>query len=225
MDNKIWKPVLPPFRRYKKKIFSEVIKTSGLVYQIGESDQLRKPSNIVPVEDIKSEEFQKKIKYLKKVLLKYRKLTGKGRGVTAVQVGIQQRFSVIYMPARHARQVTGVAGGPQIKGNLMVIINPQITKKSTKLYRYPEICMSANPIIAQVSRSSWIEFEYYDENGKKKYWDKKDTDKDGKMYNRVFQHEIDHMDGIINIDKVDSKELILESDPHFYDNAKFEVVE
>lgn len=45
------------------------------------------------------------------------------------------------------------------------------------------------------------------------------------MLNRVFQHEIDHMNGIINIDKVKSpKELILESDPDFHKNAKFEEV-
>ncbi len=210
MNNSGWKPALPPFRRHKKKVFEEIVRTCGLVYQIGESDLLRKPSSPVTPENINTEEFQEKIKYLKKVLLKYRKLTGKGRGITAIQVGIPQRFSVIYLPKSNEK--------------LMVIINPKIIKKSTKLSLYPEMCMSANPIIAPVVRPAWIEFEYYDQNGEKKYWDKKDTDKDGQMYNRVFQHEIDHMDGIINIDKVNSKELILESAPHFYDKAKFEEV-
>lgn len=40
--------------------------------------------------------------------------------------------------------------------------------------------------------------------------------------NRIFQHEIDHMDGIINIDRTESsKELLLESDPDFYKKAIF----
>ncbi len=42
--------------------------------------------------------------------------------------------------------------------------------------------------------------------------------------NRVFQHEIDHMEGIINIDRCLSKELTLESDPKFYKKTKFEKV-
>ena len=41
------------------------------------------------------------------------------------------------------------------------------------------------------------------------------------MYNRVFQHEIDHLNGIINIDRVESKELIFESDPNYYEKAEF----
>ena len=81
--------------------------------------------------------------------------------------------------------------------------------------------MSANPIIANIVRPSWVEVEYYDEFGKKQYWNRKDSTKEDKIYNRVFQHEIDHMEGIINIDKVPSKELILQSDPSFYKSASF----
>ncbi len=45
-----------------------------------------------------------------------------------------------------------------------------------------------------------------------------------KMYNRVIQHEIDHLPGIINLDRVESKEIIYESDPNFYKRAAFEPV-
>lgn len=71
MKYSIWKPTLPPFRKYKKKIFTEIIDTCGLVYQIGESDMLRKPSISVVLEKIKTVEFQEKIKYLKRCLLRY----------------------------------------------------------------------------------------------------------------------------------------------------------
>ncbi len=76
--------------------------------------------------------------------------------------------------------------------------------------------MSANPIIAKVIRPEFIEFEYYDEKGAKQFWNDKD-----RLLNRVFQHEIDHMEGIINIDLVDSKDLILLSDAEFFKNAEF----
>lgn len=210
MKNTIWEPVFPPFQQHKKTLHQEIIKTGQFIYQIGDAPFLRMPSKQVPIQDITSPEMKKKIGYLKKCMLFYRRVTGKGRGIAAVQLGIPERFSVIYMPEE--------------KQTLQIIINPHIIRSSEKLLRYPEICMSANPLIAPVVRPAWIEFEYYDENGHKKIWNKKDITKKLTMYNRVFQHEIDHMDGIINIDRVSSKELIFESDPAYYTHAKFEEI-
>lgn len=201
---KDWKPTHPPFRKFKQKTFDLAGKVGSFIYQIGESDALRKSSKEVPKTKITSPEYQAKIKYIKKCMLKYRKITGRGRGITAVQVGIPERFSVVYTPE-----------------NLLIIINPKITKKSSEQYLYPEMCMSANPIIAPTIRPSWIEFEYFDEQGKRKKWTTKDNTKLGKILNRVFQHEIDHMEGIINIDRCSSKDLILESDPKYYQTASF----
>lgn len=197
-------PKLPPFRKFKSKVFENAAAVRSFIYQIGESDALRKPSKEVPINKITSAQMQAKIKYLKKCMLKYRKITGMGRGITAVQVGIPERFSVVYTPKK-----------------LLIIINPKITKKSSKKYIYPEMCMSANPIIAPTIRPSWIEFEYFDEQGKRKKWTTKDNTNLNKILNRVFQHEIDHMEGIINIDRCSSKDLILESDPKYYQTASF----
>lgn len=193
----------PPFSAFKNSVFLKAAKTSNFIYQIGEYPELRRSSRLVSITKIPSKEMQDKFKYLKECLMKYRRITGYGRGITAVQIGMLECFSVVYTPEK-----------------LIILVNPKITKKSKKLLKYPEICMSANPIIAPVIRPSWIEFEYYDETGKKQKW----NNHDDKILNRVFQHEIDHMNGIINIDLVDSKELILESDPDFYKNAKFEKV-
>lgn len=217
MKTNIWKPQMPPHRRHKAKVYNQIISTGKFIYQIGDSENLRTPSKEVLIKNLNTEDYQAKIAYLKKCMRKYRKLTGFGRGITGVQIGIPERISVICLPDQ-------LAGMEEAKAGLLIIINPKITKKSTRLFIYPEICMSANPLIAKVTRPSWIEFEYFDEFGKKQYWNTKDQDKKGKIYNRVFEHEIDHMDGIINIDLVASKELIFESDPKFYKKAKFEEV-
>lgn len=84
--------------------------------------------------------------------------------------------------------------------------------------------MSASPIIAPTIRPSWIEFDYYDERGKLNHWRMKASTKYGKMMNRVFEHEIDHMEGIINIDLCNPKDLFLESDPSFYKMATFKKI-
>lgn len=208
--SKFWNPILPPFKNHKKKVYRQIIKTGEFIYQAGESPILRQPSRKVKPEEITSVIFREKLGYLKQCLLKYRKLTGMGKGIAAVQVGIPEKLAVIYMP--------------EAKEGFLVVINPKITKKSQKLYRYPEMCMSLTPVIANVVRPAWIEFEYYDENGKKRYWDRKDNTKKGRSYNRVLQHEIDHLNGILMVDGVIPKEIVLESDPNWKKEAKYEEV-
>lgn len=214
-------PILPPFRRHKKKVCSEIIKTCGFIYQLGESSILREISKEIPVEKIISDEVQKKIKYVKNCLIKFRQITKKGRGISAVQVGILERLIILYVPDQprgDKRQRVEVGS----KNKFLVVINPKITKESEKLYKHPEMCMSLVPIIANVIRPAWIEFEYFDENGKKQFWQRKDDTKKGKSYNRVLQHEIDHLNGVMMIDKIESKDIIFESDPNWHKNAKYE---
>jgi peptide deformylase len=189
--------------KFKRKVFEEAALVSHLTYQIGESPLLRQKSEDVEVFEIKSKRIQNLISKLKSTLKKYRKLTKKGRGVAAVQIGVSLKIAVVFE-----------------ENKLMTIINPRILRKSKRLFKYPEICMSANPIIAKVTRPSYIEFEYLDENGIKLEW----RDQESKILNRVFQHEIDHMEGIINIDLVDSRDLIMLSDSKFFKNAEFEEV-
>ncbi len=201
----MWKLQKPPFRKFKKEKYSEIIKTFSFIYQIGDSQMLREESK--RVEDTHSEDFQRKLAYVKRCLRRYRKLTSMGVGIAAVQVGIPERFAIIHVQ--------------KYEKKTFIIINPKITKQSKEQLLYPEMCMSAHPCIAPVARPAWIEFEYLDETGKKQYWKTKAESEAGKRLNRVFQHEIDHMNGIINIDLVQSKDIIFESDPKFYKTAEF----
>lgn len=205
-----WKPPLPPGRAFKKQSLQDLIETAGFIYQIGESVALRQPSRPVPMSSIASVETQTKIAYLKRCMRKYRTVTGKGRGIAAVQVGIPESFFVIFMPEK--------------KEKLLVLINPKVVKKSKKLLRYPEMCMSANGLIAVVIRPAWIEVEYFTQKGQKAHWNTKDKTMQGKMYNRVLQHEMDHLNGVINIDTVQSKELFFDSEKAFYEKATFQEV-
>lgn len=189
--------------KFKEKVFEEAAIVSHLTYQIGEFSGLREKSLDINISEINSVKIKSVISKLKKTLKEYRRLTGKGRGVAAIQIGIPLRIAVVFE-----------------KDKLITIINPRIVRGSKLLLKYPEICMSANPIIAKVRRPSYIEFEYLDENGNMQFW----KDHEDKLMNRVFQHELDHMEGIINIDLVESKDLILLSDPKFFREAKFEEV-
>lgn len=211
MANKItnWTPVAPPFHKPKQKVFSETIATGEFIYQLGEGE-LRKPSAQVEVGEISSSLFQEKLRFVEKSLVKYREMTGMGRGISAVQVGVSECFAVVYMP--------------ESEDGLFVMINPVITKESAKKLRYPEICMSAHPLIAPVVRPEWVEVAYLDRFARKQIWTMKADTREGQIYNRVLQHEIDHLNGIINIDRVASSDLIYALDPSFYEQATFEEI-
>jgi peptide deformylase len=130
-----------------------------------------------------------------------------GVGIAAVQVGIPERFAIVFAPT--------------IQKKMLVLINPVITKESLEQNQWPEICMSSHPCIAPVIRPAWVEFDYYDAQGKKQQWTMKADTAAGKRLNRIVQHEIDHLNGIINIDRVAAKDIIFESDPDFYTTASF----
>lgn len=207
-----WKPSLPPARKYKKENLKELLRTSQFIYQIGEYDALRKQNRKVPLNDISSPVFQQKLAYLKKCFQKFKKATnGKGRGIAAVQVGIPERFFLLYTPNSQKKY--------------HFFINPKITRRATEQYQYPEACMSCNSLAVRIIRPAWVEVEYYDEHGKKQRWEIKANTQEGKMYNRVLQHELDHLDGIINIDKVQSKELVFETGTRYYEKARFTKVQ
>lgn len=209
-DTKInfWIPSLPPAREYKKENLREIERFSQFIYTVGEYPILRSPSIAVIEQEMTSNEMKQKYAYLKKCMREFRRITkGKGRGIAGVQVGIPERFFLLYQPG--------------IKKPFTIIINPVVTKKSIELLSYPESCMSANSLIADVIRPAWIEFEYFNEWGQKQYWQLKATTKQGKMYNRIVQHEIDHLDGIINIDYVPASSLIFEMGTEYYGKARF----
>jgi peptide deformylase len=213
MNKSNWQPTLPPGREYKRENLTEIRKASEFIYQVGESPILRKKAAKVPVKDITSPVMQAKIHYVRDCLFRYTRLThGKGRGLAAPQVGIHERFFVAY------------SGKKPTASSLSVFINPTIEETAAILYRYNEACMSANSLVAPVVRPAWIRFSYYNEAGEKQVWQQRDTTSHFRMLNRVFEHEIDHLDGVINIDLVPSASLTFESFPGKYKRARFEKV-
>ena len=77
----------------------------------------------------------------------------------------------------------------------LVFINPKIIKQSKKTAFLDEGCFSVRWWYGQVKRSKNITIEAYNKNGEKKVWGA------GGLLAQVFQHEIDHLDGILFSDK------------------------
>jgi len=76
-----------------------------------------------------------------------------------------------------------------------VFINPAVKKISKKKTEGPEGCLSVPEKFGLVRRAEKITVQYFDENGKKI------TRGFTKFFARVVQHELDHLSGILFIDK------------------------
>lgn len=110
-----------------------------------------------------------------------------GVGIAANQVGIPIRAFVVdsdnCLKEGEPKQHGGVA---------LKVVNPVILRKSEETYEPEEGCMSLPSVSAKVVRHKWVDVEYFDENGKKQTIEKADG-----LLGQCFQHEFDHIEGII----------------------------
>ncbi len=109
-----------------------------------------------------------------------------GVGLAGVQIGIPLRVFVIEAHIEkedfHFREV---------------FINPHIIRKFGGLVKHPEGCLSIPQIAALVERPSSIEIEWWNEK-----WEYQKKVFDG-FAARIIQHEYDHLDGNLYVDKLD----------------------
>ena len=113
-----------------------------------------------------------------------------GMGLSAVQVGILKRIFVIVYEYEEG------------KFENYIFINPKITSNSEELVYVDggEGCLSVNrEIEGIVPRYARINVEYYDIDGNKQKMRLRDE------LSIVFQHELDHLNGILFFDHIDKK--------------------
>ena len=103
-----------------------------------------------------------------------------GIGLAAPQVGVSKRLTVIDL---------SMGKNPAER---LVLINPEIISSEGKLYE-EEGCLSFPDIREKVVRSAKVRIRAQDEKGK---WFEMDGEE---LLSRCFQHEIDHLNGVLFI--------------------------
>jgi peptide deformylase len=103
----------------------------------------------------------------------------KGVGLAATQVDIHKKIIVI-----------------DIDASRYVIINPEIIDKSETLSIHREGCLSVPQVYGEVIRPEIIQVRYQDLQGKEHY-----IEADG-LLATCIQHEIDHLNGIVYVDRM-----------------------
>jgi len=126
---------------------------------------------------------------------------GFGRGIAAPQIGSTQR--VIFVNV----------GAP------LAFINPVIIKRTRKQMTLWDDCFSFPDLLVKVRRSLSIEVHYQDETGKRHL-----LKAEGPL-SELLQHEIDHIQGILAVDRaIDSKHIIYRSEYEKWREAHSKVV-
>ncbi len=116
----------------------------------------------------------------------------KGIGLAAPQIGLSRRLTVIDLSVKER---------PEDK---IVLVNPEIIHKAGKQYE-EEGCLSLPEIREKVSRAAKVKVRAQDVKGE---WFEVEGEE---LLARAFQHEIDHLDGILFFRRVSAlkRDLIL----------------
>ncbi len=109
-----------------------------------------------------------------------------GIGLAAPQVAVNKQLLVV------DTQPDNPANPP------LVLINPQITKYGKELCSMEEGCLSIPGVYLEVNRPEQIEVNFKDEHGKPR------KIKASGLLARVIQHEMDHLKGVLFVDRVEN---------------------
>ncbi len=134
-----------------------------------------------PVTDAQSKATVAIIRHLSETLEKFRNENGFGRAIAAPQIGIHQR--IIY---------TNINGG-------FALINPVITNASPEMFELWDDCFSLPNLLVKVSRHVQIKVAFTSETGAARSLIFQNE------LSELFQHEIDHLDGILATDRAIDK--------------------
>lgn len=155
---------------------------------------LREVSKEVPVSSITKPKIQKIIQDMSDAL----DSQNDGVAIAAPQIGVSLRIFVVSGKIFDEDFISGkihIRNTNKKHHPNMVFINPVFKKVSKDKKLMSEGCLSVRPLYGKVRRATRATIEAYDENGKK-------FTKDGSgLLAHIFQHETDHLDGVLFIDK------------------------
>jgi peptide deformylase len=134
---------------------------------------LRKKAEDVDVKEITSTEFQTFADDFTAFMI-----ASDGVGLAAIQIGISKRIIAV-----------------QEKGKIGVYMNPEIVKSSTATIESEEGCLSVPKTYGIVDRAKKVRVRAIDRHGRRVEFNASG------FQGTIFQHEIDHLNGILFIDK------------------------
>ncbi len=152
---------------------------------------LREVAHEVATDEIRAPEFQQLVHDMRQTLAEH-----KGVGLAAPQVFVAKRlFLGAVLPPLEP-------DGPRL---VEVFINPRIVAASAETELAWEGCLSFPELLVLVDRAKAIRVEYLNEGGEARCVDLVD------LPARIVQHEYDHLQGVLTIDRAPSTRYIIKA--------------
>ncbi|MBZ5612241.1 MAG: peptide deformylase [Acidobacteriia bacterium] len=185
------------------------------IVQVGEP-VLRQTARPLALDEIGSAETQHLIEWMRDTMR-----DAPGVGLAAPQVGLPIRLAVIEDRAEYFKGASPeqLAEREREPVPFQVLINPHIVERSDEQVEFFEGCLSVAGSSALVKRSRSITVQCRDERGAERRIEAKG------WYARILQHEIDHLDGQLYIDRMESRSLTnLENFNRYWKERRIEEV-
>lgn len=127
-----------------------------------------------------------------------------GVGLAAPQVGVDVRLAVIEDRAEYqaALPPTELAARERSPVDFHVLINPVLGVEDPTPVEFFEGCLSVTGFTALVRRARAVRVEAFDEYGERRTLSARG------WYARILQHEIDHLDGMLYIDRMEPRSFM-----------------
>lgn len=154
---------------------------------------LRLHANDVALSDIPSKKISTIIKKMSETL----RATDDGIGIAAPQLGVPLRIFIASEEALAVDRGHTDDKDKKTPWEHYIFINPEIIKTSGKKIKSQEGCLSVPKKFGIVARHEKIRVRAYNEQGKK--FERGAS----KLFARLLQHEIDHLNGILYIDRAE----------------------
>ena len=110
-------------------------------------------------------------------------IAARGVGLAAPQIGVSKQIAIMNPE-------------PEDDAKLIKMINPRIVAVSDEKVKIEEGCLSVPGVRADVERPERVTVLYQDENGKERT-----LEAEG-LLARIVQHELDHLNGVLFIDRL-----------------------
>lgn len=165
------------------------------LHQIGEP-VLRQSARELGVEEIQSSRIQNLIESMRETMR-----DAPGVGLAAPQVGESIQLAVIEDREEYTTKLpqSVLAVHERKPVPFQVIINPRVTITESVSVAYFEGCLSLNGFRAIVPRALAVRVACLNDHGERVVIDARG------WYARILQHEIDHLNGMLYIDRMDSR--------------------
>ena len=152
---------------------------------------LRTPVSPLDFAKENMKELRELVREMRRVML-----AAPGVGLSANQVGVSKRLFVAQVPDSKGRS------------KFYAILNPVLTKISKEVSTLQEGCLSIPGVFGEMTRPAKITLEGLNPFGKKIKL------KAVGLLARVFQHELDHLDGVLFIDKATGIHRVVPDEPN-----------